>query len=95
MPQIDLVKLAIFMATLAMSVGLLIFLFNLMNVPNDLPVEVISVINWIISSAYYLDFLLPIKMMFQLLFWTLASNLILYVADGALFAWKQIAKIRS
>lgn len=95
MPNIDIVKAVIFVVTITLGISVLIFLFNLFNVPDTIPADIVDIIDWLIAGSYNFDFIIPIKLLYQLFFWSIVSSLCLYVADGVLFVWKQISKIRS
>jgi hypothetical protein len=95
MPTFDLTTVAIFLIGLAFGCFLLIFIFSLFNVPNDIPVYLTDIIEEMIAVTYAFDFILPVKLMFSLFALSLSLEIGLVTADGALFAWKQIAKIKS
>lgn len=88
-------SIAIFLVGLFFGIAVLILIGTLLNLSPDLPVAITAIIHWIVSSSYYLDFLVPIKLMWTLFLIVLTFEGSLLVLDGVILAWKNLKRFHS
>jgi len=86
-------SIAIFIIGMTLATTFLIVVGEVLNLPVDLPVEVGSTIKWLLSNALFLDFILPVKLLFQLFSWIIGIELTLLFADGIIFVWKNLKRM--